>query len=322
MKSKTWKCVDGTSAFLQSMVLLGILSLFSTVACGPDSGDGETYNTTVRILTANLASFSSSIPREKLGTAIEQANPDIIAIQEAGNLAQDLAEDLGFSKSVITLTARSASVLSRFPVKTLHDATVDLELCEKAIIRVAPIHTQYRPAVPLSYGPYALRDNPELTEQEIIAAQELEHGADIQSAISDMEDKETNEPVASFIAGDFNEPSHLDWTETASTQHFNRSIAWPSSTTIYEAGFVDGWRTIYPDPMTHPGNTWTPMPGVDEVHDRIDIIYHRGENVRPVSAEIIGEDADHAQIVVSPFPSDHRFVVVEYELTGLHCNPR
>ena len=43
--------------------------------------------------------------------------------------------------------------------------------------------------------------------------------------------------------------------------------------------------------------------------DRIDIIYAKG--LEPESAAVIGESKEKADIVVDPFPSDHRAVFVK-----------
>ena len=51
---------------------------------------------------------------------------------------------------------------------------------------------------------------------------------------------------------------------------------------------------------------------INEVHDRIDFVYHAGSDIRPVAAEIIGEDEKHSNLVVESYPSDHRAVVIRF----------
>ena len=46
-------------------------------------------------------------------------------------------------------------------------------------------------------------------------------------------------------------------------------------------------------------------------HDRIDLVFARGESLHVVDARIVGEHAPEAGLVVSPWPSDHRAVVAE-----------
>jgi len=58
------------------------------------------------------------------------------------------------------------------------------------------------------------------------------------------------------IAGDFNEPSHLDWTEAARWRHCNQTRNWPLSETLANMGFTDAYRAQHPDPVRSPGFTW------------------------------------------------------------------
>jgi exodeoxyribonuclease III len=72
----------------------------------------------------------------------------------------------------------------------------------------------------------------------------------------------------------------------------------------------DAYRAVYPDPVSHPGWTWTPITREDDPrdrHDRIDMIF-TGPGVRVTSAAIVGERPERADIVVRPYPSDHRAV--------------
>ena len=44
----------------------------------------------------------------------------------------------------------------------------------------------------------------------------------------------------------------------------------------------------------------------------IDYVYFKGKGVEVTDAKIVGEDKEHADIVVSPYPSDHRAVVATF----------
>ena len=50
----------------------------------------------------------------------------------------------------------------------------------------------------------------------------------------------------------------------------------------------------------------------DHHHMRIDYVYFRGEGVQVTDAKIIGEKKENADIVISPYPSDHRAVVATF----------
>ena len=88
-----------------------------------------------------------------------------------------------------------------------------------------------------------------------------------------------------------------------------------------DAGLVDAFRELRPDEVADPGETWTPgnpAPHLDpgEVHDRIDFVYYSGVNVVPTTALVLGYDANdpNTDIGIQPYPSDHRSVVVEFDI--------
>ena len=121
-----------------------------------------------------------------------------------------------------------------------------------------------------------------------------------------------------FVVGDFNEPSHLDWTEAAAKAGRHPiKVAYPTSTEMVKAGFSDSYRKIYPDEMKNPGITWSPAYKVSDPlthHDRIDFVYFKGKGLQVKDVKILGENKENADLVVSPYPSDHRAVVATFSL--------
>jgi hypothetical protein len=157
------------------------------------------------------------------------------------------------------------------------------------------------------------------TEAEAIAAAKAARGGEVSALLNQIRslpDKET--PV--FVVGDFNEPSHLDWTEKAAKSGRHPiKVAYPTSMAMVKAGFADAYRTVYPDEMKKPGFTWSPAYTFDDPethHDRIDFVYFKGKGVKVTGAKIVGENKENADIVVSPYPSDHRAVVATFTLDG------
>ena len=133
------------------------------------------------------------------------------------------------------------------------------------------------------YGPYAVRDG-EPVDAVIQLEQDtrmptLQQRLDVLPALVEA-------GIPTFLTGDFNAPSHLDWTEatvglrdrTSSTRSPGRSAPRSKS-----AGFRDAYRELHPDPVADPGLTWwagRPLidgyPDPSEPQDRIDIIYAAG----------------------------------------------
>ncbi len=155
------------------------------------------------------------------------------------------------------------------------------------------------------------------TEQEAVDAAHQARGHQVEALLKQIEilpDKDL--PI--FVVGDFNEPSHLDWTpEAAELGRHPINVSWPASLELTKAGFVDAYRVAHPDEINNPGYTWTPLTEVNDTndhHDRIDFIYVKGENVKVEKVEMAGESEEHANIVVTPYPSDHRAVVATFAL--------
>lgn len=105
------------------------------------------------------------------------------------------------------------------------------------------------------------------------------------------------------IGGDFNEPSHEDWTEATRYlyDHHGLVVPWTVTSLLAEAGFRDAYRTFYPNVLTHPGFTfpsdnpdvspqkltWAPL--ADE-RDRIDYLWYKGKNARVTDCRIFGPE--------------------------------
>lgn len=135
------------------------------------------------------------------------------------------------------------------------------------------------------------------------------------------------EPV--ILAGDFNSPSHLDWVKSSAylrnPECSNVStFEWPVTKTLYDNGFLDSYRMIYPDPASHAGFTWSPIytyntenPTKLEPLDRIDMIMYKGSLLRPVSSRVYDGTS---KIYHFPYhssndwPSDHSSVVTEFDM--------
>jgi exodeoxyribonuclease-3 len=128
---------------------------------------------------------------------------------------------------------------------------------------------------------------------------------------------ETTDAAAIFIAGDFNEPSHRDWTDATVAAGLQPvAVEWPATSKIEKAGFVDTFRAANPDPVAKPAFTWTPTgdpKDPEDHHDRIDFLFAKAQGLKVLSAGIVGEKSPEADVVVTPWPSDHRASVATVE---------
>lgn len=106
-----------------------------------------------------------------------------------------------------------------------------------------------------------------------------------------------------ILGGDFNEPSHLDWTEATKNlyDHHGMVVPWTVTRILERHGYTDAYRQCHPDPLTHPGFTYpsdnelmepdklTWAPKSDE-RERIDYIFYQGKDVNVGEAVIFGPE--------------------------------
>jgi endonuclease/exonuclease/phosphatase family metal-dependent hydrolase len=283
---------------------------------------------TIRVMTFNLwqGGDAGGQPLSQTLAVIRAAKADIVGLQETlgkktGETAPDnagkLAEMLGWNyvdQGAGTGILSSLRLDNSTPRKW--GATVELKSGRRAFIFNAHLmHAPYQP-YQLLHIPYA--NAPFLkTAAEAIAAAREARGRQIQSLLEELQPAlASGRPV--FLTGDFNEPSHQDWTARAAAAHrIPLAVDYPSTRAIVAAGMQDSYRAVFPDEVKKPGWTWTPTTKPDDPkdrHDRIDFVFIAGRHVTIQGCEIVGEAAASADIVVQPYPSDHRSVVTTVTL--------
>ena len=248
-----------------------------------------------------------------IAEVIKAGNPDVVGLQEIGSCAEPLSQKLGYQ---LVRQNEWKSMLTRLPVESVtparHGMVVRLNNGQPlAVFNAHLYHSPYQPyqllGIPYGDGIFIK------SEEEAQRQSRLARGADVESVLQDM----ATVDVPKVLTGDFNEPSHLDWTERAAEAgRHPLKVEWPSSKAFEEAGLKDSYRVVFPDEMAHPGSTWTPRTADDDPkdhHDRLDFIMYSADNgIVARDVKIIGPDSD---IVVTPYPTDHRGVVAELTVT-------
>jgi endonuclease/exonuclease/phosphatase family metal-dependent hydrolase len=296
-----------------SIVLLGLLNI-------PQVNAVES----LRVMSYNIwgGGFTAGQPLSQTAAVISAAGADIIGLQEASVSADDIANLLGFYWHSFNI---DLSIVSRYPITeviaggfTATTRGVKIQLSPGQEVYLFDSHL-----APYPYQPYDIRDGLITSEAQAIASAESARGSQMNTMLSNVSTAiATGLPV--FLVGDFNEPSHLDWTQQAADAglNFDMKIDWPASNKLASAGFVDAFREVRPDEVNDQARTWTPGAppptiAANEVHDRIDFVYyHAPSNVVATEALTIGYDVNDGftDISVQPYPSDHRAVVVEFDL--------
>jgi len=276
--------------------------------------DPEEYKE-FKVMTYNILYSTSN---ESTISTIRRSGADIIGLQEVSrSRIQDLQQKLGFyfysfPKTTANMSDQDTGILSRFKiVRFLNDGVV-IKINPFLNVAVFTVHLS-----PYPYQPYDFRDGKISTEAQAIASASFRL-REINPVIEQINSiKKEGIPV--FLTGDFNEPSHLDWTdETASVNlHFGKTVVWPVSKAITDAGLTDAYRLKFTNAANFPGNTWTTIESSNEVYDRIDMIYHtQSEMYNLQDIRLVGGPGDSAGITVDDYSSDHYAVLATYELNN------
>lgn len=307
--------------------------LFLVVACCAglvaSATAADAVPETVRVMSFNMwhGGDAGRQPFEQTVALVKQSRADIVGLQETAGLAPagqarpDHAAKLSQALGWHYLDQGAATgIISRFKIvaSTPRKWGAKLELPSGRHVYLFNAHLAHAP-----YQPYQLLNIPYAnapfltTADEAIRAAQDARGGQVERMLAEVQ-AIWSEGTPVFITGDFNEPSHLDWTPAAvKANRCPLEVPWPSTQVVTAAGFVDAYRTVHPDPVQHPGWTWTPITKPTDPkdrHDRIDFVFVGGAKVRVKGAMIVGERQDFADTVVTPFPSDHRAVVAEVEL--------
>lgn len=264
-----------------------------------------------RVLTFNILKGGLELgqPIGQTVRGIQLSGADVAIVQEVKESAPAIGDALDWEWRRIN---ESVAIFSRYPIAHQAKHGVAVTLPSGRVAWVFGVHLEAYP-----YGPYDLRDDPKLIEEELIRVAVETRGHQIDPVLAEITPRlVAGYPV--FLGGDFNEASHLDWTTAAADAglNFGRAVAWPTSLRVHAIGMHDSFRAVRADALGDRGDTWTPIQADDEVHDRIDLLYHGGAQVTPVVAQILGEHRDRADIVLQPYPTDHRGVAVTYTLAA------
>ncbi len=184
-------------------------------------------------------------------------------------------------------------------------------------------------------------DNPKTELDEILTFNSKSfRDEQIDTLIKDAKQELKNGSII-VVAGDFNEPSHLDWGEATKDlfSHNGTIVNWYCTLALEKNGFIDAYREKFPNPKTHPGFTWpadNPLVSINELswasdadeRDRIDFVFFHKENPIIVdSAIIVGPNRSiirgirALETAEDPFfnyegkwPSDHKGILSSFTI--------
>ncbi|KAK6753490.1 hypothetical protein RB195_012840 [Necator americanus] len=297
---------------------------------------------TLRVMTFNIWLSGASVNHglQKIAKHIAILNPDIVALQEVENVyvVGNLTQMLGGTWTGIHRQNQSlpdVAVLTRHEIHA-HSYTdtskgigVRILVDQWYFINFWSMHLDY-----LAFGPYAAYNKLVTSMDQILAG---EHPRFRHGRVENMEELKNNSRMAAWrrkseivpviVAGDFNTPSHLDWTDATKDRHGGWSVVWPATKAMQDMKFIDSFRALHPDVDQDPGYTWSTVNkfnaewdyAIPEPQDRIDFIFYQGK-LNPIKSFMYAGSEPLKPIPYhkdNDYPSDHFAVITEFDVKDI-----
>ena len=316
--------------------------LLAALYAGTPAQADASVNTknTLRVMVWNVLHGANDVTQgaEKTLAIIRDTAPDIVLLQESYDIKDDrpklgewLAQELGWNQH--QAQSKHLCVLTPMDIETTffhhewHGVGARLRDAAGRELLAWSTWIDWR-----SFITYTLRDTPDISDEDLLAGERVgsnrvQQAEEIIAHLQDSGQLAADIPL--LVGGDWNCPSHLDWTvDTARVYKRRRALPLPVSMAMHAAGFTDTFRMLYPSPVQHPGITWSPMfrtkgegdAQVEQGFDRIDRLYLKNPTLpdgqwvlRPVAAHVlplIWEDESIA-VIDRQFPSDHGALVID-----------
>jgi endonuclease/exonuclease/phosphatase family metal-dependent hydrolase len=265
----------------------------------------EVGETPLRVMTFNIWLGGGLVDQSRVIDVIRQGKADIVGLQEAAGHTEEIANRLGW------FAEPRMHVISKYPIIQPPDGDgsyVYVQIAPGQVVAMANVHLPSDP-----YGPELVRDGKSIDE---VLANEADTRMPALEPLLPVWKSLMDTGMPLFLTGDFNTPSHRDWTEKSvgALPHMKYAVEWPVTVAVEDIGLVDTFRAANEDPKKDPGRTWTygyPYPRVkpDEVIDRIDLVF-ASKGAKTTSSDVVGQvGTPDADITVDLYPSDHRAVV-------------
>jgi len=319
-----------------------ILFFATELFCMPCIADSPKSKDSIRVMVWNVLHGANDVTNgaEKTLKIIRDTNPDIVLLQESYDINDErpklgewLADELGWNQHQAEST--HLCVLTPLEIETTffhHEwHGVGAKLRDEMGREMLTWSTwiDYR-----AFITYALRENPAMSDDDLLALESvgsnrLQQASAIIAHLSDTGQLKADIPL--LVGGDWNCPSHLDWTvDTTRVYKRRRALPLPVSKAMLAAGFTDTFRALYPNPVQRPGITWSPMfrvsgegdEQVEQGFDRIDRLYLKnptkpigGWTLRPTAGHVLPKvwEDERMATLDRAFPSDHGAVVIDLE---------
>ena len=318
---------------------IGVLMLILTAISFAEKSPSNPSPERLRVMVWNVLRGGNDVNQgaEKALAIIQSENPDIVLLQESYDINDDrphlgvwLAGELGWNQyqgeSTHLCVLTPLKIETEFFHDKWHGIGARLKDAKQREFITWSIWLDYR-----AFIGYEIRDNPTLDDTQLLAAETERSNRlkEVEALLAHLRDEgHLSVDIPLLVGGDWNCPSHLDWTlDTERIFKHRRNLPLPVSKAMLDHGFEDTYRTVHPNPVQHPGITWSPMyrgpqpgeTGTAQSFDRIDRLYLKnpkkgnGWSLRPVSGYVLPHVWEDNSIprAERQFPSDHGAVVID-----------
>lgn len=319
-------------------------------ACqGPTPAQAQVAD--LKVATFNIAQ-TNGMTLNQVINVMQSVDADIYGLQETDQgQGPTIAAALGYHHAQ-GAHGPGRSFISRYPILEVSSSAhaARIQVSTNQMVWIANAHIGLHPNWEASYIPYAAVHG--LSEQQMIdnvlgLDNWVTHIDEIEAELSPIINAGQGIPI--FFTGDFNEPSHLDWTEAqVGAGIIPTAVDAPLSNVMTDGLQVDrvtdlvdqngnivqsnvhidvdydgfGFRDSYhvdrvqdgQHEVSRRGFTWTPFGGPRD-DDRIDFVYYQGDGVSVLDSQVFGESGGlGVDLGFEGFPSDHRGVVSSFSI--------
>jgi hypothetical protein len=219
------------------------LVLAFTAGCSTDSTDGttdasdESTSPATELLTGEPMTLDVLVYNIEYGgnastdAVIRSADADVVGVLESYNRLPEIAQRTGYPYYDVGL-----QLLSKYPI--LEPSGADglyalIEVQPGYAVAFFNTHLDY-----VAYGPKLLASGTPVSD--VLASEDEVRTSSMQILLPDLADKAAA-GYPTFLTGDFNEPSSLDYTEETVAMHdgVDGPVPWPVSRAQLDNGFRD-----------------------------------------------------------------------------------
>ncbi len=280
---------------------------------------------TFKVMAWNILHGANDIPngREKAIDIIREIDPDVILMVETYGSGKEIAEALGYNFHLIAPEGTpldnkgtNLSIFSKFPFGKRIDTEYPFYLGGREIIiknQKIRFFSNWFHYLPWNNEPEKMGKT---AEELLIWEESGKRNEMIQKVLPYIRQyAKASDAVPLVFGGDMNSPSHLDWGADTKKMHNNLVVPWAATKVLEDIGFIDSYRDLNPNPISHPGITWDAEGKVDS--HRIDYIYYKGTTLKAIKSETYNAFFN-TPIKINDkeiqYPSDHGFVVTHFQL--------